>query len=449
MKHLVIALSVVFLVRPAAAQKTLAEGMADLAVQVGTSTTKAQKERIGVLAFRQLDGQDSVLGTYISEELLSHLITSGHKVVERQLLAKVLTELRVQATDVMDPVAAKELGRLTGVDAIVTGAITDLGLTIGINCRVIETLTGQVFAAAHIRITKDDDVKKIMTIESPMSLGPARTLESKVRAAVTAATSGKAVAPDIYVSPDGHVTVNAVSVERPQALATTIASLDTSGIETVVINGTIYYSRPSGEDKLPSFPWPPPTPSCAYEIPRALFGLNANSTIGDLVGSLSDTLSRAGHDSSRLFSAPDGVALVTRLEQIDEDGVPVSGAHRWTVDDIATAKEFSISGYLQALLRGKKGLYRAIVIVITTSSIPLSGKSLPEAKLKDLAASGALALPSTLSRRKLLSDHRTWALIYEFERREADANPISVVPGRLSAKQHLRRAGVLSRPGSQ
>lgn len=45
---------------------------------------------------------------------------------------------------------------------IVTGTITDLQSYVAVNCRMIDTQTGRIFAAAEARIAKDDDVKKIM-----------------------------------------------------------------------------------------------------------------------------------------------------------------------------------------------------------------------------------------------------------------------------------------------
>jgi curli biogenesis system outer membrane secretion channel CsgG len=149
---------------PLHAQKTLADGIKELATQITTSAAKQEKQRIAVLPFHELDGQPTVLGTYLAEELVTNLFQLGNfKIVERQLLDKVMGELRIEQSGAIDPKTAKEIGRIAAVDAIVTGSITDLESFVAVNCRLIDTTTGEVFGAAQTKITKDNDVKKIMT----------------------------------------------------------------------------------------------------------------------------------------------------------------------------------------------------------------------------------------------------------------------------------------------
>lgn len=149
----------------AAAQRTLGDGIKDLATQISTSAAKEQKQKIAVVSLRELDGEATVLGTYLAEELVTHLFQIGNfEIVERQMLDKVLAELKIQQSGGIDPSSAKQIGRITGVDAIVTGTITDLQSFVGVNCRLIDAATGKIFAAAQTKITKDDDVKKIMSV---------------------------------------------------------------------------------------------------------------------------------------------------------------------------------------------------------------------------------------------------------------------------------------------
>ncbi|MCU1231273.1 MAG: hypothetical protein JWO97_4157 [Acidobacteria bacterium] len=171
---------------PAVAQKTLGDGVKELATQISAGVAKQQKQKIAVLPFRELDGQTTVLGTYLAEELVTNLFQMGNfEIVERQLLDKVLGELKTQQSGAVDPQTAKEIGRVAGVDAIVTGSITDLQSFVGINCRLIDTTTGKIFGAAQTKITKDDDVKKIMS--TPMA-----TPERKAPAAKASAAKGAA-----------------------------------------------------------------------------------------------------------------------------------------------------------------------------------------------------------------------------------------------------------------
>lgn len=145
------------------AQKTLSDGIKDLATQVATNIAKERKQKIAVLPFRELDGQPTVLGTYISEEMVTHLFSiGGIEIVERSMLDKLIGELKLSQTGVIDPDTAKKVGKIAGVDAIVTGSITDLQSYVALNCRLIDAQSGKIFAAAQTKIVKDDDVRKIM-----------------------------------------------------------------------------------------------------------------------------------------------------------------------------------------------------------------------------------------------------------------------------------------------
>jgi TolB-like protein len=146
----------------ALAQKSLSDGIKDLASQLSASANKAQKGKIAALPLRDLDGTPTVLGTYLAEALSTQLVNSGLEVVERNLLDKVLSELKLQQAGAIDPASAKQVGKIAGVDAIITGSIANLNAVIAINCRLIDTQTGRIFAAAETMITRDAMVESII-----------------------------------------------------------------------------------------------------------------------------------------------------------------------------------------------------------------------------------------------------------------------------------------------
>jgi len=162
---------------PAQAQKILPEGIKDLATQIATNVAKEQKHKIAVLPFRELDGRATVLGTYISEELVTDLFTiGGLDIVERTMLDRILSEAKLGQTGVIDSETATKVGKIAGVDAIVTGTITDLQSYVALNCRLIDTRTGRIFGAAQAKIVKDDDVRKIMGAPQPTQPGTQREI---------------------------------------------------------------------------------------------------------------------------------------------------------------------------------------------------------------------------------------------------------------------------------
>jgi len=135
----------------------------DLANQIVSSMVEGGKSKIAVIEFLDLDGNITEFGKFLAEELITKLfLTKKFNVIERNLLNKVMEEHRLKISGLIEPNAAKELGRILGVDAIVTGTITDFGTSLKINARIISTETGAIFAVAASEIKKDAVVERLM-----------------------------------------------------------------------------------------------------------------------------------------------------------------------------------------------------------------------------------------------------------------------------------------------
>lgn len=146
----------------AATERLLADGVSDLARQIAAEAASGEPPSVAVLPFRTLDGRPSTFGNYLSEELFTRLVAAGMTIVERALLEQVLDQIELDQTGLVDPATAKRLGEIIGVDAIVTGTLTDLTSHVVVNCRLIDARTGRVYGAARTKIVKDDDVRRIL-----------------------------------------------------------------------------------------------------------------------------------------------------------------------------------------------------------------------------------------------------------------------------------------------
>jgi TolB-like protein len=145
------------------AQGTLEQRVSELSKQISDGLTENQKRTIAVVEFVDLKGNVTDFGRFLAEELITRLYqTRKFKVIERQLLNKVVTEQKLSLTGMIDQTSAQKLGRLLGVDAIASGTITDLGKSLRVNARLINTGTGEIFAVAAAEIAKDDSVMKLM-----------------------------------------------------------------------------------------------------------------------------------------------------------------------------------------------------------------------------------------------------------------------------------------------
>jgi len=198
------------------------------------------------------------------------------------------------------------------------------------------------------------------------------------------------------------------------------------------------------ESAVPSFSLPPPRPSTWKELPldrlRAAHG--DNITLGELGAKLQKAFTNAGYDQLSFYSiSPQGFAIVTGVEQMSVDGSPTSGANRFSVK-VDAPRSFSLKSYLKALLGPLRGHFRIVVTIV--SPVPLTYN--PElASLRhsiDWLWSGMTRLPGTIARRPLTSEYSCTLLVYEFVQPSAFTEAVLLVPGSLSAQEHLAKGGV-------
>ena len=127
--------------------------------------------RIGVLEFTGYGGEINS-GNAVSDEFVRQLIFRGLDVIERERLESLLREQHLATAKLLDPETVKELGRLSGVDALITGTVTRyiperkdtiyfqdeygqvksevflIGAEVGVNARMIDVETGLIVWAS-------------------------------------------------------------------------------------------------------------------------------------------------------------------------------------------------------------------------------------------------------------------------------------------------------------
>ena len=127
------------------------------------TSASAGRLRTGLLNIAVVQFQDKgSLGIEDAGEIVAGWMNGSlHKtgvftLYERVLLQDVLAEQNIGLTGVMDESTTIEIGKIFGVEAIVTGTISRFASTFSIVARLIDTETGKVIATAEIK-TKDID----------------------------------------------------------------------------------------------------------------------------------------------------------------------------------------------------------------------------------------------------------------------------------------------------
>ncbi|HWF48545.1 MAG TPA: CsgG/HfaB family protein [Bryobacteraceae bacterium] len=96
-----------------------------------------QKRRVAVMRFgygtvrssvQAIFGTDSDVGKGISDMAIDHLLKDGtYRVIDREMLDKLIQEQNFSNSDRADPSTAAKIGRLLGVDTMVVGDVTQFG----------------------------------------------------------------------------------------------------------------------------------------------------------------------------------------------------------------------------------------------------------------------------------------------------------------------------------
>ncbi|MCP4693289.1 MAG: hypothetical protein GY859_34930 [Desulfobacterales bacterium] len=114
------------------------------------------KTKIAVLDF-QLQGQGfetEDIGKIISEWLITALVKEGRfDVIERRLLNKVIKEQKLGVSGLVDENTASELGKVLGVEVIISGSVMKLQNFIEVNARIIDVMSASITAAESVKST--------------------------------------------------------------------------------------------------------------------------------------------------------------------------------------------------------------------------------------------------------------------------------------------------------
>lgn len=143
----------------ALAGTALAEDKYDvMAKEISEAGSGLANKKIAIIPFSYADGRASSKdGAIVSEKLTMRIIKQrSFDVIERSVLDKVMAELKLQSSGAMDATSTKELGKLLGVEAIVTGTLVEMqGGQIEVNARMIKTETAQAIGASQAVVRKD------------------------------------------------------------------------------------------------------------------------------------------------------------------------------------------------------------------------------------------------------------------------------------------------------
>ena len=111
-----------------------------------------EKAKIAILEFQGLNEQAKKdnMGKMVTEIMTTSLVNSrAFNIIEREKLSKVLKEFQLSQTGLIDAASVKEIGKILGADAIVTGSVMMLRERLRMDARIIDVGTGAIVAAEN------------------------------------------------------------------------------------------------------------------------------------------------------------------------------------------------------------------------------------------------------------------------------------------------------------
>ena len=152
-------------------------------------------------------------------------------------------------------------------------------------------------------------------------------------------------------------------------------------------------------------------------------------------------LETGGYVERSFFSTEaGGVAMVTRLERINDDGTPAPAAARWALKLPPDGAVSEAIAFLRGLFFIEPGHYRTIVFILQDQPFAQDDKPASEPQARAWISRGANIISPDVGQKSYAGAHCT-ALIYEFA---SDGASVKLVDGGLTGKEHLARSGLLA-----
>lgn len=136
----------------------------DISGVMAVKISQAGKGTVAVVDFTDLKGDVTELGRFIAERFSVALAGSGQRftVIDRTHIKTILKEHKLSSTGLIDTQTAKELGKIAGVDALITGTLTPFGDTVEMTIKVLDTETAKVIDAGIGSLPKTQAIKELL-----------------------------------------------------------------------------------------------------------------------------------------------------------------------------------------------------------------------------------------------------------------------------------------------
>lgn len=159
----------------AEAEQRYNAAMEQLALKLSSDLLATGKKRVAVANFMNSRNETTELGKFLAEEFSTLLFGKKLLVVERSQLETLMDENKIGAKGLLNASEVAKLGKLAGVQIIVTGTITLLDNQIRLALKGIDVEQGVMAAAALGNIPRTEAIDELYGSETGSGEGGGST----------------------------------------------------------------------------------------------------------------------------------------------------------------------------------------------------------------------------------------------------------------------------------
>jgi len=116
---------------------------------------RAKVIRMAVVDFTSADGRESGIGGAMAEAITTDLFAfQQFTLIERRMLERIVLAQGTDHESLFDPQTAARLGKIAGVEAIVTGTVAIAGDEVTVTARIVNVESGTMLASGAVSIAR-------------------------------------------------------------------------------------------------------------------------------------------------------------------------------------------------------------------------------------------------------------------------------------------------------
>jgi TolB-like protein len=144
-RHMIHRGAIILLLIAIGALPVSAQDFGRTAAGISDRLISSGKRSVAVVDFTDLQMNVTELGRYLAEEFQSAIVmqATGYKVIDRTHIKAILQENKLSSTGLIDPQSARQLGRIAGVESLITASITPLGDNVHLSIKLLDASTAE------------------------------------------------------------------------------------------------------------------------------------------------------------------------------------------------------------------------------------------------------------------------------------------------------------------